>query len=708
LFLKSLQVEIEFLNKNLDPNNLFKNFFNIFITTLNTHIPIKTIKQKHQKSFKDWSTRGIRVSQKKLFELYNLRTHGDEKLRNYVSRYSKVFKQVCQMAKKDFLSNRIIKSKNCIREVWNVIREETGKTLEKKCPFINLSGGPSDDITVETFNNFFTNIAGELTNNIEFSEKSAMKYLHVKPKLEKSFKFHPITADDLIKVCKQLKSTSSNDLWYVTSTFIGLIIQEIAPILATIFNKCILGGVFPCDLKLARVIPIYKKGNKSDPNNYRPISVLPVISKLLEKIVAEQLTIFFVENDVIHPQQYGFQKNKSTGHAMESLVSKILEAFEEGSDVCGIFCDLSKAFDCVNHSILVKKLEHYGVRSNEKKFFESYLSNKKQTTEINNTRSSCKNIKFGVPQGSILGPLLFLVYVNDLPYTISNPRDDIVMFADDTSLLVKNHKSGGHVGGDVLKVLDDANKWFEANNLVLNVTKTNAICFSLKRRPNESLHHDLAGRDLAVVDHCGFLGVIVDDKLQWTSHIDQLCKKLSSAIFAIRKVGSLCGHMTAKSVYFSYFHSLMAYGVIVWGNGGDSSRVFILQKRAVRAILGLQSRDSCRNAFSDLGILTLSGLFILESIKFAKRNINDFNLNSDFHEYETRQGHLLRPIKHRLTKVSKSFVYLSVRLYNKLPQRIKSLEGESFKREAKALLVENSLYSIDEFQKPNVCLSFYY
>jgi hypothetical protein len=415
----------------------------------------------------------------------------------------------------------------------------------------------------------------------------------------------------------------------------------------------------------------------------------------LEKAVALQLIHFLKINNVLHSQQYGFQQNKSTRDAMISLTEKVLKALDEGCDTYGIFCDLSKAFDCVDHSILCTKLMHYGIHGCEQEFFKSYLSNRSQITEINNMRSDMTEIKNGVPQGSILGPLLFILYVNDLPEIIRE-RGEIVMYADDTSLLIKRKNHDEHIAGNVAKVLDDVSQWFDSNKLILNMTKTNAMCFSLRPR-NDAITDDvLTDKSINIVNDCKFLGIMMDSKLQWSTHIQQLCGRLSSAVFAIKKIKDICGSKTAKMVYFSYFHSVMVYGLVVWGGGADFCRVFTLQKRAVRAILGLQPRDSCRYAFKDLGIPTLASAYIHECILFARRGLGSTPLNSDHHNYDTRRKEEIRPIQHRLAKLSRSFLCRGVRFYNKLPQNIKSRDDEGFQREMKSYLVDKCYYSVDE------------
>jgi hypothetical protein len=425
-------------------------------------------------------------------------------------------------------------------------------------------GKNMDEDIVDAFNDFFTNIADELTKNVGASKKVAMEYLRHHPRLENTFKFKLLSVHDIVEITKNLKISNTQDLWFLSSNILKYIIIEIAPMLSQIFNECLTQGVFPDLLKMAKLIPIYKKGDKSNPTNYRPISILPVFSKILEKVVSEQLTKFLTDNDVLHSQQHGFRKNRSTGHAIASLTENILRVFEEGHDACGIFCDLSKAFDCVEHDVLIGKLEHYGIRGSEIRFFASYLSQRQQITEINGARSKMGKVKHGVPQGSILGPLLFLIYINDLPNSVRG-KCDVIMYADDTSLLIKGNKYDERLAENVVKILDDVNQWFDANNLVLNMTKTNAICFSLKGNKNILANQLLENNALHVINSYKFLGVVMDEKLRWSPHVDLLCGRLGSAIYAIKKIKDLCGVKTARNVYFAYFHSVMVYGVMVWG-----------------------------------------------------------------------------------------------------------------------------------------------
>ena len=237
-----------------------------------------------------------------------------------------------------------------------------------------------------------------------------------------------------------------------------------------LFNLSIEKDVFPDDLKIARVTPIYKGEGSSDVSNYRPISVLPCFSKILEHIMYNRLYKYLIENNILYSKQFGFQNGHSTDHAVVQLVDQIIESFENNKYTLGVFIDLSKAFDTVDHSILLKKLELYGITDRNHGWLKSYLSNRRQFFQINEKeKTSLETISCSVPQGSILGPLLFLLYVNDLK-NASNILDPI-MFADDTNLFF-THKDIRYLFQIVNQELENINQWFVSNKLSLNIKIT--------------------------------------------------------------------------------------------------------------------------------------------------------------------------------------------------------------------------------------------
>jgi len=355
-----------------------------------------------------------------------------------------------------------------------------------------------------------------------------------------------------------------------------------------IFKSSLKKGIFPDLLKIAKVTPIFKVGDPSDVGNYRPISVLPVFSKLLERIMYNRIYEFLNKNNLLFSNQFGFQKNTSTEHAILKLVDDITTAFVKRDFTIGVFIDLSKAFDTVNHEILVKKLEYYGITGINQKWFESYLKNRKQCVVFDNdSLTEHLDITCGVPQGSILGPLLFLIYVNDLHK--SCPKLSPVMFADDTNLFYSD-KNILNLFSVMNSELENVSKWFKANKLSLNIKKTK---FSLFHQANRS-HNIPEELPVLILDRIiikrdkvtKFLGVFIDENLSWKYQIDYLSTKVAKSIGILYKSRHYLNKPLLKQLYFSFIHSYLSYANIVWASTHKSKLLplYRRQKHAIRVI----------------------------------------------------------------------------------------------------------------------------
>lgn len=684
---QSLRNSLSTLVEEECPNKYFDSFMDKLRDDLDTHVPIVTVYPKHKCIFNEWATKGIWVSRRKLFELYK-RKATDNNLNDYVKTYSKIFKKICIHAKQKFISNKINKSTNKIKTTWNVINTETGKVRDST----------NDDAKmpdVETLNDYFSTIAGKLTSNLGCYDKALEYTKNFSVGTSKDFQFNPVTPEKIIKIFMELKNKNCLDLNGISTKLLKDIIFELSPSLSAIFNKCINSGTFPDQMKLSKLIPLHKGGSRQECNNYRPIAIQPTISKIFEKIILNQLVKYFDQNNLMVANQYGFQKNKSTDDAITSVLSCVIEALDSSQKTIGVFCDLSKAFDCVDHEILLGKLEHYGVKGNALNLVRSYLNNRQHLTEAGGSQSSSKVCQYGVPQGSILGPFLFLIYVNDMPSCIGD-NGTVTMFADDTSIIFK-HSDLAELINIVNMAMKKLNDWFVSNNLLLNVTKTKAIHFYLGAR-NVTLPADvvIGNQSLELVQNVKFLGVFLDNKLKWDTHIDKLASRLSSAIFAISKIRQLCGFETAKLVYFAYFHSIMNYGIKFWGNAATVNKIFVLQKRALRTLYRLTPLTSCRGKFAEANILTLFSAYVLHTLVYARGNLSNTPKNSDIHSINTRNKHKLAPIRCRLTKKSKSFINTSVKFFNMLSDVVGECSKKTFKSKCKTLLIQKELYTLNE------------
>ena len=447
--------------------------------------------------------------------------------------------------------------------------------------------------------------------------------------------------------------------------------------------------------------PLYKNGTKTELSNYRPISLLPSFSKIIEKVIYKRVYSYLEKNHILDNEQFGFRKNTSTNEAIYALLNTVLLSLNK-KNIAGLFCDLHKAFDCVNHNILLDKLEFYGISGTANKLIQSYLESRYQRVVLRDNLSHRVTsdwilMAHGVPQGSVLGPLMFLIYINDLSghiRRIANP----VLFADDTSIII-THNSTQEYQNIISQVTSETLKWCQANLLTLNLTKTHFLQFQTKNKIVPKTQLAASNTIITNVNSTKFLGIIIDCSISWKEQISELTSKLNKACYAIRAIKPLLSLHVLRTVYFAYFHSIMTYGIVFWGNSHLSSTIFKIQKRALRIMTNKSKRESCRPIYNQLQILTLPSQYIFSLLIFVVKNKDLFLLNSDIHSFNTRNNSNLHIPDTNLTIFQKGVLYSGCKIYNKLPPHIKSLSNnlKRFKSLLKGFLMEHTLYSIDEF-----------
>ena len=295
----------------------------------------------------------------------------------------------------------------------------------------------------------------------------------------------PTNKSEIEKIIKSLDSNKSSDIYGMSPKLLKILSPAISETLSNIFNESFALGVLPDHMKLAMITPIFKGGSKLDVSNYRPVSVLPIISKVLEKLMLTRLIKYLDKSKIIYEHQFGFQKSRSTTLAVLDLSTRITKALDCGNYAASVFLDFAKVFDTVNHQILLSKLENYGIRGPAKEWFESYLKNRHQIVKIGDTLSDKMQIVCGVPQGSILGPILFLLYINDIKN--SSKILKFFLYADDTSSLLIS-KSIQKLESIYNKELPYVTDWFNANKLTLNVEKSNLVLFRSTKKTAETLN----------------------------------------------------------------------------------------------------------------------------------------------------------------------------------------------------------------------------
>lgn len=445
--------------------------------------------------------------------------------------------------------------------------------------------------------------------------------------LPESIFLAPTDEREVFQTFMALRNSRALDTDNVQVKPVKYVIDFIVPVLVHIFNLAIESGVFPDAMKIARVSLIFKGGERNLPSNYRPISVLPVFSKGLEKLLSSRITTFFDKNSIITTSQFGFMAGRSTETALLALKEHIVQNIEQNMFTIGIFIDFSKAFDCLDHKILIEKLQCYGIRGNALELLQSYLQGRTQSVHINNVKSPYLPISCGVPQGSILGPLLFNAYINDI--VLIDLAVKFIIYADDSTILV----SGKDVNVAILKcneVLTQLSTWCYRNKLKVNPSKTKAIIF---RSRNKTVpHHDTITFEQQIVEivpEHKILGVYFSYNLNWNAHVDYLCKKLSSVTGVLSRCHSLLPQTIQLQIYYALFMSHVNYCCLVWATTTKTNinRLLAKQKKILRTIGNLDRMCSTKEVFSAFNVIRLDHTYdyrLLHTMYFSPPAVTTF------------------------------------------------------------------------------------
>jgi hypothetical protein len=560
------------------------------------------------------------------------------------------------------------------KQFWREI-----KTL---LPGKNTSASPN--ITTSTFNDYFASVGKKISE--KFKDSPPVINTITSPQSIYQFAFRMVTPDETLRLLTKLSDKSSLDVLGIDSKLLCIGKHILSPILTHLFNLSIVTHTYPSDWKLARITPIFKhKGSKDDPENYRPISITCHISKIMENHVNSQLVNFLTLHNFITTDQFAFITNHSTSTCLHKFIDDCLQNIDDNLLTGVLLLDIQKCFDTINHDQLLNKLSWYGVKGNELGWFQSYLRDRQQCVMLNGETSTVNTLNIGIPQGSVLGPILFLIYINDISQHVRPGQCNI--FADDV-LIYTTGKSIIEINMKLQSAADSANSWYLRNKLNVNAKKCETILIHSKFIPiKDKINISLGGIPIPDSKKVKYLGVTITDTLDWTDHIESICVKIRPIISTIYRKRSHLPKTILRTLYTSYIQPHIDYAITIWGNSPKSHLRKLQRQQHFMARIILNNFDHINHRGSDLlKELQFQNIqqryeYLTTTLTFkcihgmAPTSISDQIIKlSDIRLYPCRaisQYDLLVP-NCRTSLCKKSFQIAAPTLWNNLPNNIKA------------------------------------
>ena len=678
-----------------DVDRAFEYFNNVLTEYYNECYPIRSKRVLINKIANPWITAGLKESirtKNKLYKKFVKRpiTYGDH-YRSYRNTLSRLIK----LAKNNFHKKRFLDCQGNSKKIWRNINDILGKNHTNTNNIFKINNNDVTDLNIiaNEFNNYFASIAENINSELTPPVIAFEEYLP--NRLFDNINWTNTTELEIKQVLRTSNETKGGPD-EIPMFLLKNNADLLSPILCFLCNLSLNTGRFPTVHKYGTIVPLYKNKERHIISNYRPICLLNVVSKVLEKVISTRLLNHVETNRILNDSQFAYRKGRGTDSAISKFVNSIIDNFEKGDYTVAAYLDLTKAFDCVNHQILLYKLDHYGVKNNAYEWFRSYLTDRKQRVKFQGHLSEEKTINIGVPQGSILGPILFLIYFQDI-CALSDGNE--ILFADDASLY-----DSGNCYFQVIQSLNiklrSVSQWLLANRLSANIIKTEGMIFSRKNIYYPLPPLKLYGNPIPYTHQFKLLGIIIDPKLSWTDHIKLIQSKLSRACGILYTLRNKISRSIARLLYLNIAYPYLIYGNIIWTSCYNSKILKLIrtQKRLIRIIMQKNRNTPSNPLFQRLNLLKINEINEYCTALYVYKAINNhiyspisfrFRHNMNYALRNNNQNQLEVPF----VRLSHSQLFIHVRgpnVWNNIPLTLRrSRTLHTFKRNFKKHLLNS-------------------
>ena len=671
----------------LNPNEAYNRFLNIFQGLYDKHFPQQKVRVKCNSRDDAYLTPALKESLREKRRLHRLAKKYPITYYDQYIRYRDTCNNLVKTARNNYYQEKLIATAGDTRSLWRELNKVMGRNNRTVDPTIDLPAGSTMNHS-DYINHYFNDTIKSLKLNQRTPGEDDFKRF-LNPATDFSLRLHPVTEDEVFKYINENKSNAAG--------YDGLyprIIKYTADItkkpLAYMINQSFKTGIFPEELKVAKIIPLHKKGKKTDVANKRPISILNVFGKIFEKAIHKRLSTYLEEFELLTPLQHGFRKNHSTESALLSFIQKMYDTINERKRAIALFIDFSKAFDCLDHRILICKLERLGIRGAALELIKSYLSSRKQYVYYNQKYSAPITPEFGTPQGSLLGPLIFLIYVNDIINSATSIF--LALYADDANG-IKSDFCFETLVREINAELVHINDWIICNGLSINTIK---ICHMLINCNIDNVQYEIKIGETVIprVMSTKLLGLHVDEKLKWNIHVNYVADKISKVCGVIYNIRKKLTPQAMRTIYMSLIYSHLIYCIPIWGNtwACHLRPVEVAQKRAVRTISNVARYEHTHELFMNLKLLKLKNVhkYFSSLLIFKFLNCHYVPLIFSRHQnpYALRNANNVYVPHSRSELFLRSVFYNTPSLWYSLDAQLKQIRNiETFKRKLKQYLL---------------------